>query len=71
MEKKNIIQNCLYRGIELGKSSQQFTRKYSSAPCGRKFKLRIKKPDVQSKLWVHEKSVFETAMELYWSKNSR
>jgi len=57
---------CLYCGAQLPDSSQWFKRKYCSASCGNKYKLRIKKPDVQAKLWQHEACVFERAMEMYW-----
>jgi len=56
---------CLYCGAELSKLPQRY--KYCSKSCSNKYKLRIRKPDVQTKLWQHEQSVFENAMELYWS----
>jgi hypothetical protein len=58
---------CVNCGAKLPATSQLYKRKYCSASCGRKYKLRIKKPDVQSKLWQHEQNVFESAMELHWS----
>jgi hypothetical protein len=44
-----------------------YKRKYCSNTCSNKYKLRIKKPDVQSKLWQHEPKVFGKAMEMYWA----
>jgi len=59
--------NCVYCGAKLPATSQLYKRKYCSASCGNKYKLRIKKPDVQAKIWQHEQNVFESTMELYWS----
>ena len=42
-------------------------RKYCSRQCGYKADYRKRYPNRPPKLWVHEKSVFETAMELHWS----
>jgi hypothetical protein len=47
--------------------SQLYRRKYCGYTCGNKHKLRIKKPEVQTKLWQHEPEVFEAAMEMYWN----
>ena len=58
---------CVYCGGILPTSSQLYKRKYCTSTCRNKFKLRQKKPDVMAKLWEHEKSVFETAMELHWN----
>ncbi|GHU40646.1 hypothetical protein FACS1894111_01620 [Clostridia bacterium] len=58
---------CVYCGTELPVSSQLYKRKYCSKSCKNKYRLRIKKPDVQTKLWQHESAVFERAMEMYWS----
>ena len=58
---------CVYCGGELPGSSQLYKRKYCSKSCSNKYKLRIKKPDVESKLWQHEPEVFKSAMEMYWS----
>ena len=56
---------CEYCGAVLPESSQLYKRKYCSDSCGNKFKLRIKKPDVQAKLWQHEPKVFEDAMAMH------
>ena len=48
-------------------ASQRYKRKYCSQSCKNKYKLRLKKPDVQTKLWQHEQAVFESAMELHWN----
>jgi transposase-like protein len=59
--------NCLYCGAALPASTQRYKRKYCSTTCSNKYRLRLKKPDVQEKLWVHEAKVFEQAMGMYWS----
>ena len=59
--------NCVYCGATLPASSQLYKRKYCSKTCSNKYKLRMKKPDVQAKLWQHEPEVFEAAMGMYWS----
>ena len=58
---------CEYCGAVLPESSQLYKRKYCSDSCGNKYKLRIKNPGVQAKLWQHESAVFEEAMIMYWS----
>ena len=60
-------ENCVYCVTKLPESSQSYKRKYCGASCRNKYKLRIKKPGVQAKLWQHEPEVFERAMEMYWS----
>lgn len=57
---------CLYCGKSLVGLTNWRQRKYCSASCGNKLKLRIKKPGCQSKLWQHEPEAFERAMEMYW-----
>jgi transposase-like protein len=64
METKGICQYC---GISLNGMSQLRTRKYCTATCRNKYRLRQKKPEVREKLWAHEKTVFDTAMEMHWS----
>jgi len=59
--------NCIYCGAKLPESAQSHKRKYCGESCRNKYKLRIKKPGVQAKLWQHEPEVFERAMEMYWS----
>ncbi|GHV19481.1 hypothetical protein FACS18949_17600 [Clostridia bacterium] len=56
---------CLHCGAELPVSSQLYKRKYCSESCANKYRLRIKKPDVQAKLWQHDPKVFEAAMGMY------
>jgi transposase-like protein len=58
---------CVYCGTELPVSSQLYKRKYCSVTCSNKYKLRLKKPEVQEKLWVHEPEIFKQAMGMYWS----
>ena len=58
---------CVYCGEELPITSQLYKRKYCGVTCGNKFKLRLKKPGVQEKLWQHKPEIFEAAMEMYWS----
>ena len=60
-------EDCIYCGTKLPESSQSYKRKYCGSSCRNKYKLRIKKPGVQAKLWQHEPAVFERAMEMYWS----
>jgi transposase-like protein len=60
-------ENCLYCSTKLPESTQAHKRKYCTVSCGNKYKLRMRKPECEAKLWVHEKNVFETAMELHWS----
>jgi transposase-like protein len=67
MEEKKIIQYCQHCGIKLDKSTQQQTRKYCSRLCRERARQRRMYPNRPHKLWVHEKSVFETAMELHWN----
>ena len=65
-----MVQNkkkCVYCDSDLPESSQLYKRKYCSVTCKNKYTLRLKKPDVQEKLWVHESEVFKQAMEMYWS----
>ncbi|MCL1877233.1 MAG: hypothetical protein FWF80_00070, partial [Defluviitaleaceae bacterium] len=62
-----IIKKCVYCGQPLPISSQLYKRKYCSKTCGNKHKLRLKKPEVQAKLWQHETETFKSAMEMYWS----
>jgi transposase-like protein len=57
----------MYCGRSLIGMSQPDKRKYCGATCGNKYRLRRKKPDIQSKLWRHDPEVFESAMEMYWS----
>ena len=58
---------CVYCGAALPTTSQLYKRKYCGYTCGNKHKLRIKKPDVQTKLWQHKPEVFEAAMKMYWN----
>ena len=58
---------CLYCGKSLNGMCQLQTRKFCSITCSNKYKLRLKKPDVEEKLWEHEREIFEQAMEMYWS----
>ena len=60
-------QNCVYCGTSIAWKSQPEKRKYCSTTCNNKYRLRQKKPDVQSKLWQHKPEVFESAMEMYWN----
>jgi transposase-like protein len=64
---RQINENCIYCGRSLIGMSQPDKRKYCGATCNNKYRLRQKKPDVQSKLWQHDPEVFESAMEMYWS----
>gem|GEM_PF-3790186 len=66
MEGKSQV-NCLYCGKSLFGMCQLRTRKFCCVSCRNKYKLRLKKPDVQEKRWVHEREIFKQAMEMYWS----
>jgi len=68
MERKGRInQSCIYCGASLIGMCQPHRRKFCSTTCSNKYKLRQKKPDVQTKLWQHEPAIFEGAMEMYWA----
>ncbi len=58
---------CRYCGSSLKGIFRESRRKYCSKQCSRKATYRRYHPDRPHKLWVHEKSVFETAMELHWN----
>ena len=64
---KQLNENCLYCGTRLKDISQLHRRKYCSTTCKNKYTLRLKKPDVQAKLWQHDPHVFEEAMNMYWN----
>ena len=61
------INACRYCGKSVEELFRGQYRKYCSKECGGKAAYRKKYPNKQHKLWVHEKSVFETAMEKHWS----
>ena len=63
-EKRGV---CIYCGGSLEGLFRESGRKYCSRTCGDKAIYRKKYPNRPHKLWEHEKSVFETAMELHWS----
>ena len=65
MEDKNAV--CIYCGSSLKGLFRESRRKYCSRPCSYKAAYRKQYPNRPHKLWVHEKSIFETAMELHWS----
>ena len=58
---------CHYCGdsfrIESGKTGQKYCRRQ----CGSKATYKRQYRNNENKLWEHEKSVFETAMEMHWS----
>jgi len=58
---------CQYCGKSLKGLFRESGRKYCSRPCRDKAMYQKKYPNRAHKLWVHEKNVFETAMELHWS----
>lgn len=62
-----INESCIYCGTSLSGMCQPNKRKYCSQSCSNKYRLRQKKPGVQTKLWQHELGVFECAMEMYWA----
>lgn len=64
MEDKKEV--CQYCGSSLKGIFRESRRKYCSRQCSWKATYRRNHPDKPHKLWVHEKSVFETAMELHW-----
>jgi transposase-like protein len=62
--KKGVCQQC---GNSLGGLFRENFRKYCSKSCSWKASYRKTYPDRPHKLWVHEQSVFEAAMELHWN----
>lgn len=58
---------CLYCGRSLKGLFRKSRRKYCSRPYSLKASYPRKRTNRPHKLWVHEKSIFETAMELHWS----
>lgn len=57
---------CQYCGSSLKGLFRERHRKYCSKQCSLKAAYRRKYPNKPHKLWVHEKNVFEAAMELHW-----
>lgn len=60
------MRKCLCCGNRF-EAQRKETRKYCSRQCGSKATYRRQYQDNANKLWAHEKSVFDAAMELYWS----
>ena len=58
---------CLFCGASLIDLPKIHNRKFCSISCREKVRLRKRKPDVQTKLWVHDPEVFKGSMELYWN----
>jgi len=63
-ENNGVCQQC---GKSLNGLFREGSRKYCSPTCRWKVSNRKRNQDRPHKLWVHEKSTFETAMELHWS----
>jgi len=65
---KNIrSRTCLYCGKEFKYSAHRVDRKYCSRSCGSKATYNRRHTDSAQRVWSHEQSVFDTAMELHWS----
>ena len=58
---------CLYCGKCFKYPTKRPDRKYCSRQCGSKATYNRRQPGSLSKVWSHDKSIFETAMELYWN----
>jgi len=58
---------CLYCGKEFKHPAHQTERKYCSRQCGSKATYNKRHPNSQGRVWGHEKSVFDAAMEMYWN----
>lgn len=58
---------CRYCGKEFKYPSHKTQRKYCSRQCGSKATYNKRQPNSSERVWGHDKNVFETAMELYWS----
>jgi len=58
---------CDYCGKEYTYPAHATHRKYCSRSCGSKASYNKKTPGSEGSVWSHDKSVFDTAMEMYWS----
>lgn len=58
---------CQHCGVSLADMPCLSRRKYCSVSCGNKARYRQKPSSRPNKLWQHERSVFEGAMEMYWN----
>ena len=59
--------SCLYCGKNFIYPAHSIHRKYCSRSCGSKASYNRGEPGETYKVWGHDKSVFDAAMELYWS----
>ena len=58
---------CLYCGKDFTYPAHSNNRRYCSRSCGSKASYNRGEPGGSYKVWGHNKSVFDAAMELYWS----
>jgi len=58
---------CLNCGKEFKHMAHRIDRKYCSRSCGSKGSYNRRNPDSPERVWGHDKSVFDEAMELYWA----
>ena len=58
---------CEYCGKSLKGLFRESRRKYCSKLCSNRAAYKKQYPNRPHKLWVHEKSVYENVMELYWN----
>jgi transposase-like protein len=66
----NIMQKnerCLQCGTNLSGMTNPWQRKYCTKLCGERFRYRMKYPEKPHKLWQHEQTVFEGALEMHYT----
>lgn len=64
MAEKN--KKCLYCGSSFTERPKETGRKYCSRQCASKATYNRRQPNSLQIVWAHDKSVFDTAMEMYW-----
>jgi transposase-like protein len=60
-------EKCLNCGTSLTGMTNPQQRKYCTRICGDRLRYRKKYPDKPHKLWQHEQTVFEGALEVHYS----
>lgn len=58
---------CLYCGKEFKYPAHKTDRRYCTRSCGSKASYNGNPLGSTDRVWGHDKSIFEAAMELYWS----
>ena len=61
------IRECKYCGKKFTAHPKKPSHNYCSRQCGSKATYKRQNYNATSSVWGHEKSVFETAMELHWN----